>query len=126
MYVVKCFKLFLGISYCNFFRFYLRLFTAIFIKYGANCLCDLKKHVTKLYQYSSIVFNLHYKELCDRLPASQYHLGRNSWFATSCTLERSFSMQGKLLAKDHRFSPNNVCKYLALYANKSLAKITVV
>ena len=40
--------------------------------------------------------------------------------ATSCTVERSFSMLGKLLAKDRRFSQNNVCKYLALYVNKSL------
>ena len=40
--------------------------------------------------------------------------------ATSCTVERSFSMLGKLLAKDCHFSPNNVCKYLALYVNKSL------
>ena len=40
--------------------------------------------------------------------------------ATSCTVERSFSILGKLLAKDCHFSPNNVCKYLALYVNKSL------
>ena len=33
--------------------------------------------------------------------------------ATSCTVERSFSMLGKLLAKDRHFSPNNVRKYLA-------------
>ena len=46
--------------------------------------------------------------------------------ATSCTLERSFSMLGKLLAKDRHFSPNNVCKYLALYINKSLEYITFI
>ena len=40
--------------------------------------------------------------------------------ATSCTVKRSFSMLGKLLAKDRHFSQNNVCKYLALYVNKSL------
>ena len=58
----------------------------------------------KLYQYSSIVSDVHYKELCDGLPASQCYPGRNSWFTTSCTLERSFSMLGRLLAKD-RHSP---------------------
>jgi len=37
---------------------------------------------------------------------------------TSCTVERSFSMLGKLLAKDRHFSPKNVWKYLALFVNK--------
>ena len=46
--------------------------------------------------------------------------------ATSCTVQRSFSMLGKLLAKDRHFSPNNVCKYLALYVNKSLDSITII
>ena len=40
--------------------------------------------------------------------------------ATSCAVERSFSMLGKM-AKDRHFSPNNVCKYLALYVNKSMS-----
>ena len=40
--------------------------------------------------------------------------------ATSCSVKRSFSMLGKLLAKDRHFSPENVWKYLALYVNKSL------
>ena len=50
-------------------------------------------------------------ELCAKLLNSQ---------ATSCSAERSFSMLGKLLAKDRHFSPENVWKYLALYVNKSL------
>jgi len=40
--------------------------------------------------------------------------------ATSCTVERRFSMLGKILAKDRHFSPENIWKYLALYVNKSL------
>ena len=40
--------------------------------------------------------------------------------ATSCSVERSFSMLRKLLAKDRHFTPDNVWKYLALYVNKSL------
>jgi len=39
---------------------------------------------------------------------------------TSCSVERSFSMLRKLLAKYCHFSPNTVWKYLALYVNKSL------
>ena len=39
--------------------------------------------------------------------------------ATSCTVERSSSMLGKLLAKDRHFSPKYVWKYLALYVNKA-------
>ena len=46
--------------------------------------------------------------------------------ATLCTMERSFTMLGKLLAKDRHFSPNNVCKYLALYVNKLLEYITFI
>ena len=40
--------------------------------------------------------------------------------ATSCSVEQSFSMLGKLLTKDRHFSTANVCKYLALYVNRSL------
>jgi len=40
--------------------------------------------------------------------------------ATSCTVERSFSMLNKLLAKDRHFSTQNVWKYLAIYVNRSL------
>ena len=40
--------------------------------------------------------------------------------ATSCTVEQSFSMLRKALANHRHFSPDNVWKYLALYANKSL------
>ena len=42
--------------------------------------------------------------------------------ATSCSVERSFSMLGKLLAKDHKFAQDNVWKYLALYVNKTSAE----
>ena len=37
--------------------------------------------------------------------------------ATSAGVERSFSMLGKLLAKDRNFLPNNVEKYLILHFN---------
>jgi len=40
--------------------------------------------------------------------------------AISCSVEGSFSMLRKLLAKDRHFSPDNVWKYLALYLDKSL------
>ena len=40
-----------------------------------------------------------------------------NWQATLCIVERSFSMLGKLLAKDRHFFPNNIYKYLALYVN---------
>ena len=42
--------------------------------------------------------------------------------ATSCSVERSFSMLGKLLAKDRQFAQGNVWKYLALYVNKTSAE----
>ena len=37
-----------------------------------------------------------------------------------CIVAWSFSMLGKLLAKDRHFSPNNGSKYLAFYVNKLL------
>ena len=40
--------------------------------------------------------------------------------ATSCSVERCFSMLRKLLAKKRYFWPDNVWKYLALFVNKSL------
>ena len=42
--------------------------------------------------------------------------------ATSCSVERSFSMLGKLLVKDCQFAQDNVWKYLALYVNKTSAE----
>ena len=42
--------------------------------------------------------------------------------ATSCSVERSFSMLGKLLAKDRQFAQGNEWKYLALYVNKTSAE----
>ena len=46
--------------------------------------------------------------------------------ATSCTVERSFSVLRKLLANDRHFYLDNVWKYSALHENKSLEQITVV
>ena len=40
--------------------------------------------------------------------------------AISCSVEGSFSMLRKLLAKDRHVSQGNAWKYLALYVNKSL------
>jgi len=36
----------------------------------------------KLFQYSSIVFDLHNKDISDGLPASQCYLWRNSWLTS--------------------------------------------
>ena len=46
-----------------------------------------------------IVFDLHDEELCDGLSSSQCYIGCNSWLTTSCTVELSFSMLSKLVAK---------------------------
>jgi len=59
---------------CNFFLFYMQLFTANFIKYGAKCKCDLKIYAMKLFHYSFVVFDMHNKELSDRLPVSHCYL----------------------------------------------------
>ena len=38
--------------------------------------------------------------------------------ATSTSVERTFSMLGKLLSKDRQFHTDNICKYLSIYVNK--------
>jgi len=43
-----------------------------------------------------------------------------------CSMERSFSMLRKLLAKDRHFSPDNAWKLFSIACKKSLAYITVV
>ena len=71
--VTQCFKLFLGILYCNFlqlFSFLRATFYCNFYLVLRKLLVRFKKQAIKLYQYSSIVFHLHYKELCDGLFAS--------------------------------------------------------
>ena len=113
IYVVQCFKLFLGILDCNFFFFTCNFFLQFF-QVLHKILEWFKTHGIKLLQYSSIVFDLHNKELCDGL-------GRKSRLTTLCIVEQNFSMLGKLLAKNRHFPQSNVCKYLALYVNKSLS-----
>jgi len=43
---------------------------------------SFKKHTIKLFQCSSIVFDLHNKEQSVGLPASQCYLWRNSWLTS--------------------------------------------
>ena len=74
IYVVQSFKLFLGISDCNFFLFYVQLFTAILLSMAQNvCViyetCNKAKSVLSPW-YSSIVFDLYNKELSGGLFAS--------------------------------------------------------
>ena len=44
-------------SFCNFFDFYVQLFTAIFIKYCAKCKSVIKKRYYKTISVSSIFFD---------------------------------------------------------------------
>jgi len=55
--VLSCFQEFYIATFCNFFDFCVQLFTAIFIKYCAKCKSVNKKNATKLFQFSSILFD---------------------------------------------------------------------
>jgi len=55
--VLSCFQEFYIATFCKFFDFCVQLFTAIFIKYCAKCKSVNKKNATKLFQFSSILFD---------------------------------------------------------------------
>jgi len=103
-------------STCNFL---LQLLLSI----AQNVKVRFKKYALKLFQYSSILFDDRVELDSDlktivemtRLNISpEVHAKLLNCQATSCTVERSFSMLRKLLAKNRYFWPDNVWKYLAL------------
>jgi len=55
--VLSCFQEFYIATFCNFFDFYVHFFTAILIKFCAKCKSVIKKNTTKLFQFSSILFD---------------------------------------------------------------------
>jgi len=81
-------------------------------------------------QYSSVLFDNRFELNNDlkaivKLPVQtnispEFQAKLLNCQATSCSVERSFRMLPKLLAKDQYFSPDNVWKYLASYVNKLL------
>jgi len=88
-----------------------------------------KKHALKLFQYSSVLFDDRLELISDlktivemiRLNSSaELHAKLLSCQATSCSVERSFGMLRKPLAKNRYFWSGNVWKYLALFVNKLL------
>jgi len=97
----------------------MQLFTAIFSSIAQNVKVWFKKHALKLCQYSSFLFDDRF-ELNSDLKAIEEMTRPNispelyakllNCQATSCSLERSFSMLRKLWAKDRHFSPTNVWK----------------
>jgi len=58
MYVVQCFELFPGILYCNFFDFYVQLFTAIFNENWEKCKSVTKKRLYKSTVFQFVLFSL--------------------------------------------------------------------
>jgi len=88
-----------------------------------------EKHALKLFQYSSVLFDDRLDLISDlktivemiRLNSSpELQAKLLNCQATSCSVERSFSMLRKLLEKNRYFWSGNVWKYLALFVNKSL------
>ena len=72
IYVVHCFKLFLEILGCSFLQLFscdVKLLRQFLLSIAQNVSVILK-NASKLFQYSSVVADLHSKELCDGLPAS--------------------------------------------------------
>ena len=78
--------------------------------------CNSRAHLDKRLQKNELSDIVHFKR-ADVSPAIYSKL-----FSAQCTsvsVERSFSMLKKLLAKDRNFLPENVGKYFMLYFNLS-------
>ena len=78
--------------------------------------CNLRAHLDKRLQKNELSDIVHFKR-ADVSPAIYSKL--LSAQCTSVSVERSFSMLKKLLAKDRNFLPENVGKYFMLYFNLS-------
>lgn len=78
--------------------------------------CDIKNYIDSRMSRNEIseIMNLSRPEVSPTL----YGLLQKCQ-ATSASVERSFSMLKKLLAKDRNFLPENIPKYFKLYYNKS-------
>ena len=97
----------------NFFLFYMHLFTATFIKYCAKRKRMISKTCHKIFQYCSILCDLHDKELCDRLAASQCYLCTTN---TEIPMQDGADFQKKsyhpVLRKVIQFSPATTATHL--------------
>ena len=78
IYVVQGFKLLLGILGCNFFLLYTQLLLQFLLSMAqyVSVIQKTRYESMKLFQYSSIFFDLHNEKLCDGLSGSQCCLGR--------------------------------------------------
>ena len=116
---LSCLQEFYFATFCNFFLFYTQLFTATFINFDFGT----DPAGIKLYLDQRLELNSDLKAIVEMTRSNispELYAKLLNCQATSCSVERSFSMLGKLLAKDRHFSPKNVWKYLVLYVNKSL------
>ena len=78
--------------------------------------CNINQYIKKRMQNNDI-FEIINMERQDISPAV-YHMLQNSQ-PTSASVERSFSMLKKLLAKDRNFKVENVRHYMILHFNAS-------
>jgi len=101
----------------------------LLLNIAQNVKVRFKKYALKLFQYSSVLFDDRFElnsDLKTIAEMTRLNITPELWAkllncqATSCSVERSFSMLRKLLAKYRYFWLDNVWKYLALFVNKSL------
>jgi len=107
IYVVRCFKLVLGILYGGFFLFYIQLFLQLLSSILQSVEVWLKKHALELFQYSSVLFDKRI-ELNNGLKAivemtrsnisPQLHVKLLNCQATSCTVELAKQLYAQVLA----------------------------
>ena len=85
------------------------------LDFGENT-CNINQYIKNRMQNNDIseIINM---EKQDILPAL-YHMLQNS-LPTSASVERSFSMLKKLVAKDRSFKAENVRHYMILHFNAS-------
>ena len=78
--------------------------------------CNINQYIRKMMQ-NNVISQIMNMERQDILPVA-YHMLENSQ-PTSGSVERSFSILKKLLAKDRNFKVENVRHYMILHFNAS-------
>ena len=85
------------------------------LDFGENT-CNINQYITKRMQNNDISAIINMKR--QDISLVVYHMLQNSQ-TTSASVERSFSMLKKFLAKDKNFKVENVRHYMILYFNES-------
>ena len=78
--------------------------------------------LTFVAEYSTILESVY----LDFYPQSKIQIGTIKYQSESCSVDRSFSLPGKLVRKDRNFNSTNVDKYLCSFYNIFIDILTII